>query len=114
MAGRAAPGTSVECMFELVSVPPVRVTAFPALAPADVLLRPVAAPDEDAVWSLAPRTVELAVRGGGWAVARVLAWTWNPTGKPVLWKCAVDLGGTVVWFGYDARLLRPAGAGLLG
>lgn len=113
MARRAAWETIIEFMFELIFVPPVRVTAFPSLAPADVLLRPVAAPDEDAVWSLAPRAVELAVRGGGWAVARVLAWAWNPTGKPVVWKCAVDLGSTVIWFGYDARLLRPADAAAL-
>ncbi|WP_042404776.1 hypothetical protein [Streptacidiphilus carbonis] len=75
-------------------------------APA-VLLHPVDPPDADAVWSTSARTVLLAVRGGGWTVARVLAWTWNPTGKPVVWRCAVDLGGTVGWFGYDARWLRP-------
>ncbi|MEY9961362.1 hypothetical protein [Streptacidiphilus sp. MAP5-52] len=72
-----------------------------------VLLRPVPAPGPDAVWSTSARPVLLAVRSGGWAAARVLAWTWNPTGKPVLWRCAVDLDGTVVWLGYDARLMRP-------
>lgn len=94
-------------MFELVSMPPARATPLPALAPGDVPLRPVAAPDEDAVWSLAPRAVELAVRGGGWTPARVLAWAWNPTGRPVVWICAVDLGGPVAWYAYDCRLLRP-------
>lgn len=101
-------GISIEYMFELVSLPHSRAVPFPALTPSDVLLRPVAAPQEDAVWSLAPRMVELAVRGGGWAVARVLAWAWNPAGRPVLWRCAVDLGdGVVTWLLYDCRLMRP-------
>jgi hypothetical protein len=73
-----------------------------------VLLRPVDPPDTDVMWSTSARTVLLAVHGGGWARARVLAWTWNPAGRPVLWRCAVDLGDDHVgWYGYDARLMRP-------
>ena len=92
-------------MFYSVSLSPIRPTRGPALADG-LLLRSVAAPGPDEVWSLVSRTVLLTVRGG-WARAQVLAWTWNPDG-PVLWRCAVDLGGRVGWFAYDVRLVRPA------
>jgi hypothetical protein len=82
--------------------------SVPAQAPApdgDLLLRPASAPPADAVWSLAPRTMEAATREG-WRTVRVLAWTWNRTG-PVQWRCAVDQGdGSVDWRDYDVRLIR--------
>jgi hypothetical protein len=82
----------------------------PALMGADaVRLRPTDPPGPGAAWSTRARPVLLAVRGGGWVAARVLAWTWNPDpGQPVEWRCAVDLGGgTVDWLAYDCRLMRP-------
>ncbi|MFC1435981.1 hypothetical protein ACEZDB_35650 [Streptacidiphilus sp. N1-3] len=98
-------------MFENASVSPIRPTFRPLRTLADaLLLRPVDAPGPDAVWSLAPGPVLAAVRGGGWVRLRVLAWTWNPAGDPVVWRCAVDLGaGQVGWFAYDARLVCRAG-----
>lgn len=94
-------------MFERASVSQPRLTP-PTLADA-VLLRPVDPPDAGAAWSTSARPVLLAVRGGGWASARVLAWTWNPSGRPVVWRCVVDLGDDRVgWYAYDARLVRPA------
>lgn len=92
-------------MFETAFVSPTRPTRPPALADL-LLLRPVAAPGPGEVWSPRERTVLLAVRGG-WARVQALAWTWNPDG-PVLWRCAVDLGGMVGWYAYDVRLVRPA------
>jgi hypothetical protein len=103
------PDTKMERMFETVSASPPPA-ALPSGADA-VLLRPVGPPDSDSVWSTLERTMLLATRGGGWIPARVLAWTWNPTGRPVLWRCAVDLGDDrVCWYGYDARQMRPAPA----
>ncbi|MFC1428516.1 hypothetical protein ACEZCY_35680 [Streptacidiphilus sp. N1-12] len=93
-------------MFERASsVSPIRPTTRPTRTLADsLLLHPVAAPGPDAVWSLSPRPVLMAVRGGGWVEVPVLAWAWNPAGGPVLWRCAVDLGaGQVGWFAYDVR-----------
>jgi len=82
--------------------------ASPALGSA-IMLRRVAPPDSRAMWSLSARTVLLAAQGNSWVPARVLAWTWNPSGRPAVWRCAVDLGGQVDWYAYDPRLLRPLG-----
>lgn len=97
-------------MFELVHAPESRHRFAPPAVPSDgLLLRPVAAPSADEVWSFAPCTVEVAARDG-WRVVRVLAWTWNPSG-PILWRCAFDLGGGVSWYAYDARRIRPVDRG---
>jgi hypothetical protein len=56
------------------------------------------------------RDVLVAMRDGSWREAVVWAWAWNSVGRPVEWRCRMEIGGHASWYVYDHRLIRPADA----
>ncbi|MEY9965015.1 hypothetical protein ABIA33_003057 [Streptacidiphilus sp. MAP12-16] len=48
------------------------------------------------------------MRDGSWEEGVVWAWSWNAAGRPVQWRCQVELGGHVSWYVHDGRLMRIA------
>ena len=57
------------------------------------------------------REVLVAMEDGSWEEAVVWAWTWNEAGRPVRWRCQVEVGGHVSWYVHDDRVIRPTGTG---
>ncbi|MBF9072716.1 hypothetical protein [Streptacidiphilus fuscans] len=53
------------------------------------------------------RDAVVAMRDGSWEEAVVWAWAWNESGRPVRWRCQVEVGGHVSWYRHDGRLIRP-------
>jgi hypothetical protein len=73
-----------------------------------VRAEPPAATD---VCSTRRREVMVAMSDGSWEEAVVWAWTWNETGRPVRWRCQVEVGGHVSWYLYDDRVIRAVDPG---
>ena len=70
-------------------------------------LVPTSPPGADQGWSLRAREV-LVAAADGWRPAIVRSWSWNPTGRPVLWSCRIETDGhDRGWFQYDPKLVRP-------
>lgn len=71
-----------------------------------VRLSCAAAPGRDEPCSTRRRDAYVAMVDGSWEEAVVWAWTWNAEGKPVRWRCQVEIGGHVRWYSYDEHLIR--------
>jgi len=59
------------------------------------------------------REVYVALADGSWKEAVAWAWTWNEAGRPVQWRCQLEIEGRVSWYAYDYRSIEPAGGGRL-
>ena len=57
------------------------------------------------------REVLVAMDDGSWEEAVVWAWTWNEIGRPVQWRCQIEVGGHISWYVHDDRVIRPTTPG---
>lgn len=57
------------------------------------------------------RDVVVAMSDGGWEEAVLWAWTCDETGRPVRWRCQIEVGGHVSWYVHDRLLIHPVGTG---
>lgn len=71
-----------------------------------LLLPPGPAPEPGASVTAGMRSALVGLQGGTWCEAVVWAWTWNATGRPVQWRCQIEVAGIVHWYYHDDRLLR--------
>lgn len=103
----AAACLTIESMFDSYPAPSRSLNQE---VPSDwpVLLNQADAPTEDDQCSTRRRDALVAMRGGSWQEAVVWAWTWNSTGRPVHWRCQVEIGGHVAWYEYVDALIRTS------
>lgn len=73
------------------------------------LLVPAPPPQTTDPCSTRRRDALVAMRDGSWEEAVVWAWTWNEVGRPVQWRCQVEIGGHVSWYVHDYGLIRIVG-----
>ncbi|WP_152628235.1 hypothetical protein [Streptacidiphilus neutrinimicus] len=71
-----------------------------------VRLRCAAAPAAADPCSTRRRDALVAMADGTWEEAVVWAWTWNGEGRPVEWRCQIEVGGHVRWYLHDESLIR--------
>lgn len=95
----------LERMFENLQAPsPALHQGVPQDWP--VLLLRAAPPGPTEPYSSDRREVLVATGGGRWSKAVIWAWAWNEIGRPVRWRCQLEVEGQVGWYCHDGRLIR--------
>ncbi len=55
------------------------------------------------------RDIHVAMRDGTWQDSVAWIRAWNTAGRPVVWRCQIEIGGHAAWYVYrgdDLRVVR--------